>query len=184
MAAVRLHLIRHGRAAAGFGEHPDPGLDPLGHAQASDVAATLAELGPLPILTSPLRRARETAAPLAAQWATEPVVEADVGEIPSPTDHLAERSAWLGGALRGRWSDLGPDVAAWRSRLIATVCALTEDAVVFTHFVAINAVVGAAWGAEEVTVFAPTYASPVVIEVDRGKLSVIDLGRQADTDVR
>ena len=43
--------------------------------------------------------------------------------------------------------------------------------------------VGAASGAEDVTVFAPTYASPVVIDVDQGKLSVIDLGRQADTDV-
>ena len=52
------------------------GLDDLGRAQAVQVAATLATKGPLPILVSPLRRCRETAAPLEALWGTAAVVEA------------------------------------------------------------------------------------------------------------
>ena len=33
----RLHMVRHGKAAAGFGESADPGLDALGKAQAEEV---------------------------------------------------------------------------------------------------------------------------------------------------
>ena len=39
MATVQ--LVRHGKAAAGFGAHPDPGLDDLGRHQAQAVAAML-----------------------------------------------------------------------------------------------------------------------------------------------
>ena len=41
---ARLHLIRHGQAAAGWDADPDPGLDDVGRAQAAGVAATMAEL--------------------------------------------------------------------------------------------------------------------------------------------
>ena len=64
----RLILVRHGRAAAGWGADLDPGLDELGRTQAENVAKVLAPQGPLPIVTSPLRRCQETAAPLAALW--------------------------------------------------------------------------------------------------------------------
>ena len=61
----RLHLVRHGRATGGWDVDPDPGLDPLGVEQADRLVERLAPLGPLPVVTSPLRRCRETAAPLA-----------------------------------------------------------------------------------------------------------------------
>ena len=57
------------------------------------------------------------------------------------------------------------------------------DAVVFCHFIAINVVVGAATGAEELIVFAPGNASLTEVGTDRGKLSLIALGREADTSV-
>ena len=47
-------------------------------------------------------------------------------------------------------------MVAWRSPLIATVLAVPTDTVVFTHFVAINALVGAASGDDAMIVFAPT----------------------------
>ncbi|MBV9044707.1 MAG: histidine phosphatase family protein, partial [Alphaproteobacteria bacterium] len=65
---ARIYMVRHGKAAAGFGEDMDPGLDATGKAQAEAVAQKLAPLGPLAILSSPLKRAQETAAPLAALW--------------------------------------------------------------------------------------------------------------------
>ena len=68
---TRIHLVRHGRAAAGWDVDRDPGLDALGAQQAAAVAERLAPLGPLEILSSPLRRCRETAGPLAAAWAAE-----------------------------------------------------------------------------------------------------------------
>ncbi|HEY3101908.1 MAG TPA: histidine phosphatase family protein, partial [Methylomirabilota bacterium] len=57
-AVVRLYLVRHGKAAASFSEARDPGLDDAGAAQAEAMAERLAPLGPLPIITSPLRRTR------------------------------------------------------------------------------------------------------------------------------
>jgi len=70
----RLHLVRHGRAAAGWNVDPDPALDDLGQRQALEVAEKLTRLGPLPVLSSPLRRCRETSQPLAARWGVDVVV--------------------------------------------------------------------------------------------------------------
>ena len=47
--SVRLHLVRHGRAAAGWNVDRDPVLDELGQQQAVDVAQLLVGLGPLPV---------------------------------------------------------------------------------------------------------------------------------------
>ncbi len=58
----RLILVRHGRAAGGWDDDLDPGLDELGRAQAEAMADLVAPRGPLPILVSPMRRCRETAA--------------------------------------------------------------------------------------------------------------------------
>ncbi len=66
----RIYLVRHGRAAADWGSHVDPGLDDVGRTQAEAMASELAPKGPLPLVASPLRRTRETAA------AREAVVEA------------------------------------------------------------------------------------------------------------
>jgi broad specificity phosphatase PhoE len=81
---VRLYLVRHGKAAASFSEGRDPGLDATGAAQAEAMAERLAPLGPLPIITSPLRRTRETAATLENRWRFTARIEPAVGEIPSP----------------------------------------------------------------------------------------------------
>jgi len=99
------------------------------------------------------------------------------------TADLAERSAWLRHALRGSWKELEPAVAEWRSALIATVLAIPADAVVFTHFVAINTVVAAASRDDRLTVFTPTNCSRTVVDIESGNLSVVQLGGQADTDV-
>src|SRR5205823_2854249 len=88
----RLILVRHGEAAAGWHQDRDPGLSEDGHRQAADMAAALAPLGPLPIVVSPLRRTRETAAPLEAVWGTAATVDCRVGEIVSPIDDLEERT--------------------------------------------------------------------------------------------
>lgn len=191
---VRLYLVRHGRAAAGWGEDLDPGLDDVGRSQAEGVATSLADLGPLPIMTSPLRRTRETAAPLAARWHTAPVVEPAFGEIPSPTEDLAGRSAWLGRAMSGTWTELEHPVAGWRAELVRTLGTIMSTSVVFTHFVAINVVVGAAVGDDRLVVFRPANGSCTVVDLDGGPngkhgegtatLSVVRRGHEAESEVR
>lgn len=182
---ARLLLVRHGQAAAGWGADADPGLSSLGARQAEAAADRLVqEASGAALRTSPLRRARETAAPLEARWGATAAVDLAFGEVPSPTDDLDERAAWLPGALAGRWSDLDGRVAAWREALIGAASAVADDTVAFTHFVAINALVGAARGSDDVTTFLPANASITVLEVGAGgSLDVVVLGDEAPPEV-
>lgn len=179
----RLRLVRHGHAAAGFSDEHDPGLDELGRAQADAVAATLAPLGPMPIRVSPLRRTRETAAPLEAAWGVTATLDERVAEIPSPTDDLAERGAWLSRAMAGTWTDLGPEYEAWRDRFVASLSDLEHDTVVVSHFIGINAVVGRAVDDDRIMHVALGNCSVTTIETAPGHLTVVELGAQAVTEV-
>lgn len=179
----RLHLVRHGRAAAGWDADPDPGLDAVGRAQAEAAAARLAPLGPLDLVTSPLRRTRETAEPLARRWGVDARVEPAVGEIVAPVDDLAARRPWLEAVLAARWGELGPEVAAWRDAVVAALLALPADAVVVTHFVAVNAAVGVATGDDRVTCCHPANASCTVVDAVDGRLRLVALGDEAATVV-
>ena len=179
-------LVRHGRAAAGFGSHRDPGLDDVGREQAEATAEELAARfeEPVPIYSSPLMRAQETAAALARRWGSEVILEPRVAEIPSPTEDLRERARWLQGVMVGRWADLPPDLIRWRQEMIDCVLGFETDTVVFCHFIAINVVVGAATGAADMIVFKPDNASATIIETGDGELAVISLGAEAHTTVK
>jgi broad specificity phosphatase PhoE len=78
---MKLYVVRHGRSAGnlpgrmtGWSEHP---LTRLGTAQARRVAARLAPLGPMPVYTSDLPRALDTARLIAARWAPPQAVTAE-----------------------------------------------------------------------------------------------------------
>ncbi|HEY1710602.1 MAG TPA: histidine phosphatase family protein [Rhizomicrobium sp.] len=177
---ARIYLVRHGKAEAGFGENMDPGLDALGHSQAEAVAEKLKGHGPLAILSSPLRRAQETAGPLAKLWAKTPVIEHAVAEIPSPRGMgLEERVVWLRKVMGGSWRDVTPELAQWREDCIATVAALKEDTVIFSHYVAINVLAGGATSDERVTNFSPENCSVTIFETDSKRLTLIEKGSEA-----
>jgi broad specificity phosphatase PhoE len=188
-------LVRHGRAAAGWDEDPDPGLDEVGRAQASAVADLLADVPvgrapavapapPAELVTSPLRRARETAEPLAERWGVVPTVDPAVGEVPSPTDDLAERGAWLEGFLRSRWSEQPAPLVAWRDAVVAWCRDRPHDTVVATHFVVVNAVLGAATGDDRVVCRMVANGAVVTLDVEPGgALRLVDTGPEAATTV-
>ena len=186
---VRLILVRHGRAEAGWDSALDPGLDGLGRAQAREVAELLAPLGPRPILTSPLRRCRQTAEPLAVAWGVVPVVEPLVAELPSPEGvDVGARTTWLRAAMQGTWSDLGERYLAYRQALVARLLAVEVDTVVVSHFVAINAALGAADGDDRVLIASLDNCSRTVVDVVDGatgpRLQVVAVGAEADTLIR
>ena len=180
---AKIHLVRHGQAAAGFGTHRDPGLNDLGRQQSRDVAALLAPLGPLPIYSSPLARAQETAHPLAKLWQQTITIESRVAEIPSPSEDLNERAQWLQQAMQGTWSELDSSIQNWRAELAACLLAVETDCVMFSHYVAINAAVGAAENDDRMRVFAPDNCSVTTLDNTGGQLKVEVLGRTADTKI-
>jgi broad specificity phosphatase PhoE len=182
---TRLYLVRHGRASAGWDTDPDPGLDEIGVRQAKEAAAQLSAQGPLPIVTSPLLRCRQTAAELAKTWAVEPRVEPAVGEIPSPHGvAMADRIDWLRAAMRGTWADLGPTYVAYKDTVVSTLVALGTDSVVFSHFVAINVAIGAAIADDRLVLRSLDNCSVTIVDVVDGGLQLVESGREADTLIR
>jgi broad specificity phosphatase PhoE len=182
---VRLVLVRHGRAAAGWDTDPDPGLDDVGRAQARELASELGPEATRPIVSSPMRRCQETAAPFAVAWGVEPVVDDAVAEIPSPLDVPMEaRVGWLRAAITKEWADLGPRHTSWRDGVVARLLAIAEPTIVISHFVAINAVIGAATGDDRVLIRHLDNCSRTVVDVAGGRLHLLEPGREAGTLIR
>ncbi len=187
---VRLYLIRHGQASAGWGQDMDPGLSELGWEQASEAAAILEALGPLPVVSSPMRRTRETARPFSTRWGRAPRIEPRISEIPSPSEDLEARREWLAGVMAGTWGDPaarragGHDLTAWRRGVIEAVSELREDTVLTSHFIAINVITGHLLGDDRVVSFRPDNCSITIVENDGGTLRLVELGREAVTEVR
>jgi broad specificity phosphatase PhoE len=181
-----LYLIRHARPAGSFGDSVDPGLDEVGKSQVEQVADLIArQTRSLPVYTSPLRRCRETAQPLAAIWGVQPIIFDEAGEIPSPPLSLAGRQSWLRKAMGGTWAELkqtapdgSPDFDAWRTTLVSAISAIAGDSVIYSHFIAINAIIGAAQGIEQVVSFRPDHASVTTVDVGEGQITVRALGRE------
>lgn len=179
----RLYLVRHGRAEAQFGEAADPGLDEVGHGQAEAVMRKFGEMKPIAILTSPLLRARQTAEPLARHWGVEPIREEAVAEIPAPGGDLAERALWLKEFMAWSWRDAPARLESWRNNIVSALLCRKEDTVIFSHFITINAALGAAAGDDRVVVFKPDNGSVTVLDAADGVLTLIGRGREASTQV-
>lgn len=181
---TRIVLVRHGRPDGTWGRDADPGLDVRGHDQARAVAEVLAPLGPMPVVVSPLRRTRETAAPLLARWAVEPVVDPAVGELAAPVGPDPDHATWLRTLMAGVGADHRAVMDPFRARVLGAIRALRADTVVVTHFLAINAVVGAAQADDRVVCFAPAHCSRTVVELDGDELRVLELGTDGPPDAR
>lgn len=176
----KIYMVRHGKAEAGFGGAMDPGLDALGREQAEAVARKLKSVGPLPIWSSSLARTQQTAAPLAKLWNCKPLIEEAVAEIPSPDGmSLEDRVVWLRKLMAGSWRSVNPELAAWREHCIATVAAVPQDTVIFSHYVAINVIAGAATRDDRVVVFSPDNCSVTVFETDGSSLRLLEKGNEA-----
>lgn len=179
-----IYLVRHGRASAGFDEDLDPGLDDMGRTQAFMVVEAMKKEEPISIISSPLKRCQETAAPLAKRWGQDPQIVKGVSEIPSPTDDTKERGEWLNKVLSGEWADADAKVQKWRKGVIKTLRSFNQDAIVFSHFVAINAAVGHAMGSEKVINFSPDNGSITKLSIDGDIFEVLAQGKEANTRVR
>jgi broad specificity phosphatase PhoE len=187
---TQVHMIRHGKPASTWGdEDQDPGLDETGHAQARAVAEKLLALPPEQrpgrVISSPLRRCRETAAPYAAAIGAPVEIDPMVGEIPTPKAESAEtRPAWLKAAFNGLWTEIQGDLDydQWR-RGVAAAVAGYGGAAVFSHYVALNAAVSTALEDERVMVFRPDHTSVTLFDVTDDGLKVIEKGGEASTQV-
>jgi broad specificity phosphatase PhoE len=138
------------------------------------------------IVTSPLLRCQQTSEPLAQMWKVVPQVCAEVSEIPSPNGvAMSDRIVWLRQAMQGTWSDLGSDYVAYRDCITEFVRDIQNDTVIFSHFIAINAVIGGVLGDDRLVIRSLDNCSVTIFERDtNGKLSLVQGGHEADTLIR
>jgi len=176
---MAIFLVRHGLAAAGV-DDLDPGLDPVGHAQAAATAEALRATNVRRLVVSPLRRTRETAAPIAAALGLDPEIREEVAEVFDPAMPPDERKAMIGPFMAGRWTDQPEALRAWRKRAVSTLIEMgvTEatsgrDLVVVSHYIAIGVAVGVAMGDDRVVPVPIPNCSITVVEAGRLGLSLV-----------
>ncbi len=199
---TRIYMIRHGKAATGWDGDADPGLADLGLAQAVTLADTVrafvptSTTNPASVFSSPLKRCRQTAAPLAMALDVPLQIEEGVSEIPSPLEDLTERTQWLRRVMSGTWQDLyedevsvesGVDFRGWYNDVAATLNGMAKlgpHVVVFSHFIALNVAYCVAQDAQDetqnVVSFSPANGSVTIFETDGEKLSLVQLGEETD----
>jgi broad specificity phosphatase PhoE len=177
-----IYLIRHGEAAASWGSHPDPGLSENGRAQAEAVAQKLLNEPISHAITSPMARCQETGSFFGEASGLNLSIEPAVTEIPTPAD-VTDRVPWLRGLMSGEWKNAPGLVRNWRQGLIDTLTELPDGTVVFTHFVAINAIVGHLEATDTVTVFRPNYCSVTKVQNSAGALKLVERGDSLETKV-
>jgi probable phosphoglycerate mutase len=172
---MELVLVRHALPvrvdATPDGAPADPGLAERGRAQAERVVAALAGDEVTALYTSPARRARETAVPLATALGLAPVVEPGVAEFDSadssyvPVEELKAAGDPRWDLLaRGDLYSAGVDPVAFRARVVGALERIAARhpggrAVLFTHAGALNAAAGDVMQRERAIWFAPAYCS-------------------------
>ncbi len=177
-----IFLVRHGEADAHWGQSADPGLSTLGREQAETCARDLAPLlkAEALLVSSPLARAIETAAPLARRTGLDVTPVESYREIPAPVP-LVQRRDWLRGFMREEWKSQGDALVAWREALLSALYATRSPTVIFTHFLVINTVVGHIREADRTLSFWPDNGSVTELLLRNGTLELITLGREMDT---
>ena len=186
---LQIALVRHGRASAGWDTALDPGLDDLGRKQADEAAKKLDLIfvgQQVQIISSPLLRCQQTAKPFAKLRKASVQVCAEVAEIPSPSGiEMSGRVEWLRTAMQGTWADLGSEYVEFRDLVIKFVRSRETNTVIFSHFVAINAVIGALVGDDRLVIRSLDNCSITLLERDaNGNLSIAQTGHEADTLIR
>ena len=168
---VRLVFVRHGKSIHGFDRALDSPLSETGRTQAAEGARRIAAAFPaMPVLTSPLARAVESARALAGLWSSPLAVHSQLTEIPVPgapgIDNPTGRRSTLEALMAARYPDLPADVQEWRRHLLDFIAGVRQDSVLYTHYLTINAVVGAMRSDDRVVVCDPAHGQPIEITMD------------------
>lgn len=181
---MKIYLVRHGEASASWQEAENPGLSERGRLQAAATAEQLLELvdPAIQLVSSPMLRARQTAQPLSQNLGAEVSIIEAFREIPTPVS-LPERQAWLKSVARQSWGEQHEMVRAWHRSLLQELRQIRQPTVVFTHFMVLNAIVGALSAKDRVVCFLPDNASVTTLQWSDETLQVVELGRELKTIV-
>jgi broad specificity phosphatase PhoE len=167
-----LIVVRHGRTEANasgllLGRRLDPGLDALGQRQATALAASL-PVGAR-VVSSPLRRTRETAAALGRPVdIDERWIELDYGELDGVPLRDVPRDVWTGWQRDPSWAPDGGESIVDLGVRVREACAsladeaMQGDVIVVTHVSPVKAALAWALGVGDEISFR-AYVAPASI---------------------
>ena len=180
----KLFIVRHGEAAASWGNHSDPGLSELGESQADAASKKLIDIldSRVRIVSSPLLRARKTAAPLAAAVGKKVEVDERFREIEAPVS-LKLRQSWIKKFSKQTWNSQNNSLREWRRRALEGLLEYDGCTVIFTHFMILNTAVGIATDQINTLCFRPDYCSITKLQSDGRVLELMVLGDELSTPV-
>ncbi|WP_444946316.1 histidine phosphatase family protein [Microbulbifer sp. VTAC004] len=179
----RILLARHGEAAKGD-NILDPPLTKLGFIQAEELAQKLAIQGRLKITSSPKLRAKQTAEPLARIWGASIEVVNLVTEIPTPEGILSsQRLPWIRSLLNKEWTISDKQQKEWRNGIQRYLLSITEDTIVFCHFMVINSIVAYIHKSQKIQQFRPEYTSITELTIQNNQLYLVSLGKEKDSQI-
>ena len=185
---MELLLIRHAlpvRIDEGSVDGPaDPALADLGHAQAAALAAWLTDEDIAAIWCSPMRRARETAVPLAEELGLEVRIEDGIAEYDRHSASYIPVEE-LKAANDPRWYEVPEQPEHFRAVVVEAVERIVaahagERVAVVCHGGVVNAYTGHVLGIDDPLFFLPAYTSiSRVFAASSGERSIASLNEAA-----
>ncbi|MFA0812480.1 histidine phosphatase family protein [Microbulbifer epialgicus] len=180
---TRIFLVRHGEAEKGANIH-DPTLTKLGQQQATALAQSYSNIKPLKLISSPKLRAQQTAQPLANTWNVPIIIEESMTEIPTPCGlALQQRIPWVRDLINQEWNKNDKQQTEWRERINNYLLSLTEDSIIFCHFMVINSVIATIRQDCKVQQFRPDYTSMTKIQIVESGLVLMELGNDKESAI-
>ena len=184
--SIPIYLIRHGEARKSWDEDKDPGLSFKGKEQALKLGRFLNEdlkNKKFKIISSPLKRAQETARPFSKERKQKITINTKFSEIPSPGVSMKDRSNWLGTIFNIDIENLEEPQNLWKNNILEEIKNTKEPTLIFSHFMVINVVLNKIFNHKKLVVFRPDNCSVTKIQVLNQKIKLIEQGQELFTIV-
>lgn len=183
MSEINLLLVRHGEAAESWGKHPDPGLSELGIKQSASLVNNkmLESLDSYSFVSSPKLRAKMTAEPLIKKFNKGLIVHDAYSEIPSDNIDNSQKKAWLTDLMNTEIRNLPDFVVNWRKNIINHSLNVSQNTIVFTHFMVINTLISSLLKKKTLMYFYPNYVSVTRLTLKDKEVKSISLGDEKKT---
>ena len=185
MSSIQVIFIRHAEASNSWGNHPDPGLSDNGKNQSKELInhPELIKLDDYFFISSPKLRAIETAKPLAEKFEKEVFIENIFTEIPSPDVEPENKQEWLKGIIQMDKKDLPKKILNWKNNIFLNTKMLSQNTVIFTHFMVMNALLSELTSNANLLYFNPDYTSVLKITIENKEFKNFSTERGKKTSI-
>ena len=183
---VPIYLIRHGEAESSWDQDSDPGLSKKGKRQSLELTTSLKNYileEKFTIISSPLRRALETAQPMLESNNLTFSINKIFSEIPSPGIELSDRKEWLRKIFTINKNELLEPQSDWLKNILTEISNIKKPTLIFSHFMVINVIVGEILKSKKLVIFNPDNCSVTKITSKNKELRIIERGREFTTTI-